>query len=75
MARTSLEPCKFVLYRGSSSHRGLTKAPGLEENDNILRKQAYSNNTENFTTKIGQLSDKNSDIFRISAQNIDCGTR
>ena len=27
--------------------------------------------TENFTTK--KFSDKNSDIFHISAQNIDCG--
>ena len=29
--------------------------------------------TENFTTKKWKLSDKNSDIFHISAQNIDCG--
>ena len=29
--------------------------------------------TENFTTKTWKLSDKNSDIFHISAQNIDCG--
>ena len=29
--------------------------------------------TENFTTKKRKLSDKNSDIFHISAQNIDCG--
>ena len=28
---------------------------------------------ENFTTKIWKFSDKNSDIFHISAQNIDCG--
>ena len=28
---------------------------------------------ENFTTKKWKLSDKNSDIFHISAQNIDCG--
>ena len=28
---------------------------------------------ENFTTKKGKFSDKNSDIFHISAQNIDCG--
>ena len=30
---------------------------------------------ENFTTKNWKFSDKNSDIFNISAQNIDCGTR
>ena len=29
--------------------------------------------TENFTTKNWKFSDKNSDIFYISAQNIDCG--
>ena len=28
---------------------------------------------ENFTTKNGKFSDKNSGIFHISAQNIDCG--
>ena len=28
---------------------------------------------ENFTTKNWQVSDKNYDIFHISAQNIDCG--
>ena len=28
---------------------------------------------ENFTTKNRKFSDKNSDIYRISAQNIDCG--
>ena len=28
---------------------------------------------ENFISKIWKFSDKNSDIFRISAQNIDCG--
>ena len=28
---------------------------------------------ENFTTKKGKFSDKNSNIFHISAQNIDCG--
>ena len=28
---------------------------------------------ENFTTKEGKFSDKKSDIFHISAQNIDCG--
>ena len=40
-----------------------------------LRKHAYSNTLyiENFTTKNSKFSDKNSDIFHISAQNIDCG--
>ena len=30
-------------------------------------------NIKNFTTKKWKFSDKNSDIFHISAQNIDCG--
>ena len=29
--------------------------------------------TENFTTKKRKFSEKNSDIFHISAQNVDCG--
>ena len=29
---------------------------------------------ENFTTKNGKFSDKNSDLFHISAKNIDCGS-
>ena len=41
-----------------------------------LRKNAYSKYTENFTTKkkkkTWKFSDKNSDIFHISSQNIDC---
>ena len=36
-----------------------------------LRKHAYSD-IENFTSKNWRFSDKNSNIFYISAQNIDC---
>ena len=38
-----------------------------------LRKHAYSKYIENFPTKNRNFSDKNSDIFHISAQKIDCG--
>ena len=38
-----------------------------------LRKHAYWNNIENFTTKKGTFSVENSNVFHISAQNIDCG--
>ena len=39
-----------------------------------LRKHAYSNILKKFTTtKKKKKSDKNSDIFHIPAQNIDCG--
>ena len=34
-----------------------------------IKKTSLFKDTENFTTK----NDKNSDIFQISAQNIDCG--
>ena len=30
---------------------------------------------KNFTTQNWKFSDKNSDVFHFSAQNIDCGTR
>ena len=38
-----------------------------------LRKHAYSNILKISLPKSGIFSDKNSDIFLISAQNIDCG--
>ena len=37
-----------------------------------LRKHAYSNILQISPPKNRKFSDKNSDIFRISAQNIDC---
>ena len=37
-----------------------------------LRKHAYSNILKILQTKKGKFSDKNSDNFQISAQNIDC---
>ena len=40
---------------------------------NILRKHAYSNILKISPPKNWKFSDKNSDIFHISAQNIDCG--
>ena len=38
-----------------------------------LRKHAYSNILKILQPKKGKKSDKNYDIFHISAQNIDCG--
>ena len=42
-----------------------------------IRKTSLFKYTENFTSKKGIFSDKKKNIyiFRISAQNIDCGTR
>ena len=39
----------------------------------FIMKTCLFNYTVNFTTKKWKISDKNSDIFNISAQNIDCG--
>ena len=38
----------------------------------LITKTRLSKYIENLTTKNGKFSDKNSDIFHISAQNIDC---
>ena len=38
-----------------------------------IRKTRLFKYIENFTSKNWKFSDKNSDIFHISAQNIDCG--
>ena len=40
---------------------------------NSLRKHAYSNIQEISPPKTDKISDKNSNIFLIAAQNIDCG--
>ena len=39
----------------------------------LSRKHAYSNIWKILKRKKGKFSDKNSDIFHIPAQNIDCG--
>ena len=41
--------------------------------ESTLRKHAYSNTLKILPPKNGNFSDKISDIFHISAQNIDCG--
>ena len=39
----------------------------------VLRKHAYSNILKISPPQNGKVTDKNSDIFHIFAQNIDCG--
>ena len=39
----------------------------------VITKTSLFKYTENFTTKKLKFSDKNSDIFHISVQSIDCG--
>ena len=41
----------------------------------IITKTSLFKYIENFTIQKRTFSDKNSDMFLISAQNIDCGTR
>ena len=41
--------------------------------DQSIMKTSSFKYTANLTTKNGKFSDKNSDTFHISAQNIDCG--
>ena len=54
------------------SHR-LTLHESPTYNKFPLRKHAYSNILKNWTPKNGNFQIKYSDIFHISAQNIDCG--
>ena len=43
------------------------------DTQHVITKTRLFKYIENFTSKIWKFSDKNSDIFHISAQNIDCG--
>ena len=54
----------FPAHKGPSEMR-----PALKKD---ITKTRLFKNIENFTTKKWKFSDKNSDIFHISAQNIDC---
>ena len=48
------------------------KSTGCQFPQSITKTRLFKY-TENFTTKNWKFSDKSSDIFHISAQNIDCG--
>ena len=51
----------------------LLKVPSESVADNTLRKHTYSNILKILLPKTEKFQIKNSDIFHISAQNIDCG--
>ena len=67
------------------SKQGVTKVVSLvkmeeylpsvysKETEDYIRKTRLFKYIENFTTKKGKFSEKNFNIFHISAQNIDCG--
>ena len=50
----------------------LSLGPAKDQINPITKTQLFKY-IENFTTKNWKFSDKNSDIFHFSAQNIDCG--
>ena len=60
-------------FRSERSH-GLTNLT-LHRNDGkgLITQSSLFKYTENFTTKKWKFSDKNSGIFFLSSQNIDCG--
>ena len=68
---TKMHLCHVRTAKAQCMHRSCTK--DLFARRYTLRKHAHSKYIKNFTTKNRKLSDKNSDIFHISAQNIDCG--
>ena len=56
-----------------SGQSGQNRCFPLLESPNSIRKYAYSNILNFFTTKKGKFSDNNSDVFQFLAQNINCG--
>ena len=65
---------KSLIANGHSIHGGVTKTISLRAISELtLRKHAYSNILKTLQPKRGNFPIKNSDIFHISAQNIDCG--
>ena len=66
------EKRNLELYRKNTKFYELIELPSYIVLFMPLWKRAYSKYIENFTTKTWKFSDKNSDIFHISAQNIDC---
>ena len=65
---------RWVWARRANSLKIFSTRAGFEPTISLfITKTSLFKYTENFTTKKRKLSDKNSDIFRISAQNIDCG--
>ena len=57
---------------GQRGFEGVQPNPILTQNF-IITKNSLFKYIENFITKNWKFSDKNSDIFHISSQNIDCG--
>ena len=58
----------YWLISGRKQKKHIKQLP-----NNIITKTCLFKYAENFTTKNWKFSDKNSDNFHISAQNIDCG--
>ena len=86
MVPKMFEPLKFNCIRNQGDQRRSVCASALCDESalhikwtlhiliaNNITKTRLFIYTENFTTKKWKTSDKNPDIFHISAQNIDCG--
>ena len=72
---TDIKACLLIHHeRGYNECSGYgTPSEDSDQFANHITKTRLSKYIENFTTKNGKFSDKNSDIVHISAQNIDCG--
>ena len=69
-ANTKLASCIILALKGPDTLSRLFATSRKE--DVIITKSSLLKYTENFTTKKWRFSDKNIDIFHISAQNTDC---
>ena len=69
---SSYEPSHFK-FPSMRAVGGFPIASSTETNGVSLRKHAYSNILKTLPPKNENFHMKNSDIFHISAQNIDCG--
>ena len=63
----------IFLISAQNIYCGYSLEPPRRGGSNPLRKHAYSNILKILSPKKWKISGKNSDIFHISAQNIDCG--
>ena len=71
-ARNATGTIKLVSLNTLYQDTGWVTLEKRRENHNITKTCLFKY-TEKFSTKKWNFSDKNSDIFNISAQNIDCG--
>ena len=64
---------EWYTEKQTGSHKTCLSCQKGRKSYRALRKRAYSNIKKNLSPKTETFQIKNSDIFHISAQNIDCG--